>query len=123
MGLRRKDRELHWRGLLARQAESGLSVARFCRQESISAPSFYSWRRKLRGGAAPAERDGKAVTGGSISAKRTGSQLVPIHIEPAQSPSVVRILLPEGVSIDAPSNMEPIALAALVGALGEGRRC
>ncbi len=47
MGQLRKDRELFWRGVLQRQAESDLSVAGFCRQESISAPSFYAWRRKL----------------------------------------------------------------------------
>lgn len=38
-----------WRVLVARQAESGLSVAQFCVREGVSAPSFYQWRARLRG--------------------------------------------------------------------------
>lgn len=37
-----------WRGIIDRQAESGLSVAAFCRRWRISQPSFYAWRRRLR---------------------------------------------------------------------------
>ena len=39
-----------WRVLLARQRRSGLSIRRFCRDESISEPSFYWWRRELAHG-------------------------------------------------------------------------
>jgi putative transposase len=46
-----------WRALLARHAESGLSVKAFCEQESIGTASFYQWRSKLgaaEDGSAPA---------------------------------------------------------------------
>ncbi|MBP7790472.1 MAG: transposase, partial [Zoogloea sp.] len=36
--------------MIVRQAGSGLSVADFCRRESISTASFYRWRRLLGGG-------------------------------------------------------------------------
>jgi hypothetical protein len=36
-----------WRVRLARFARSGLTVARFCRGEAVSVPSFYHWRKKL----------------------------------------------------------------------------
>ena len=36
-----------WRTMLARFADSGLSVAAFCRREAISAASFYQWRARL----------------------------------------------------------------------------
>ena len=39
-----------WQALIGRQAGSGLSVADFCRRESISTASFYRWRRLLGGG-------------------------------------------------------------------------
>jgi putative transposase len=39
-----------WQALIGRQAGSGLSVADFCRRESISTASFYRWRRLLDGG-------------------------------------------------------------------------
>ena len=37
-----------WRQRLARQRESGLSIAAFCRREGVSQASFHAWRRKLR---------------------------------------------------------------------------
>jgi transposase-like protein len=37
-----------WRQRVKRQRESGLSIAEFCRQENVSAHSFYVWRRSLR---------------------------------------------------------------------------
>jgi hypothetical protein len=38
-----------WRGLLRRQAGSGLSVAEFCRRHHVSQASFYQWRKRLQG--------------------------------------------------------------------------
>lgn len=42
--VRRNSEE--WRGLVARQMESGLSVAAFCARENLSAVSFYQWRSR-----------------------------------------------------------------------------
>ena len=36
-----------WRRRVQRFERSGLTVARFCRQEGISKASFYRWRNKL----------------------------------------------------------------------------
>jgi transposase-like protein len=36
-----------WRALLARHAESGLTVKAFCERESVKPASFYQWRAKL----------------------------------------------------------------------------
>ena len=36
-----------WRRLMARFANSGLSVAGFCCQEGLSLASFYYWRKRL----------------------------------------------------------------------------
>ncbi len=36
-----------WRALLARFSSSGLTVAAFCRHESIGIASFYRWRSQL----------------------------------------------------------------------------
>ena len=40
--------EIYWRSALKRQAASGLSIARFCDQEGVSAPTFYKWRHRLQ---------------------------------------------------------------------------
>ena len=39
--------EHQWRAILARYQSCGLSVQAFCRQEAISAASFYRWRALL----------------------------------------------------------------------------
>ena len=116
---RRKDRELFWRGVLHRQSESGLNVASFCRQESISAPSFYDWRRKLR------ERDGGSLRiDPQVDVEANlGAQLLPVRIEAGASSGPVRIFLPQGTSIDAPASIDRRALVELLGALREAQLC
>ena len=37
-----------WRDIVRCQADSGLSVAAYCRRARVPASSFYAWRRKLR---------------------------------------------------------------------------
>ncbi|MGH2443589.1 MAG: IS66 family insertion sequence element accessory protein TnpA [Chloroflexota bacterium] len=39
-----------WRELVSQQAESGLSVAAFCRREEIVTCSFYARRSRVRRG-------------------------------------------------------------------------
>ncbi len=36
-----------WQRRMARFQEAQQSVAEFCRQEGVSAPSFYQWRKRL----------------------------------------------------------------------------
>jgi transposase-like protein len=47
---RTPDLQLHalWRQRLRRQVESGLTIAQFCAQESLSTATFHSWKRRLR---------------------------------------------------------------------------
>jgi transposase-like protein len=43
----KQHRQTQWRERLDRQAQSGQSVAAFCRSEGIAAPTFYWWRARL----------------------------------------------------------------------------
>lgn len=47
---RTPDVQLHalWRQRLRRQVDSGLTIAQFCAQESLSTATFHSWKRRLR---------------------------------------------------------------------------
>ena len=117
MGQRRKEREAYWRGVLQRQAESGLNIAEFCRQASVSAPGFYAWRRKLR------ERDGADSQENGRARSVSSRQLLPVRIESIAPPVPVRILLPQGVSVEAPASIEGRALAHLLGVLRETTGC
>lgn len=41
--------EATWRGIIARQAASGLGVSQFCLQEQLHATVFRRWRARLQG--------------------------------------------------------------------------
>jgi len=41
-------RRAQWQALIARAEQSELSVTEFCRRESVSTASFYTWRNRLR---------------------------------------------------------------------------
>ena len=44
----RDDSVTRWREIVRGQAESGLSVAAYCRRARVPQSSFFAWRRKLR---------------------------------------------------------------------------
>jgi len=64
---RRVNEELHreWRDRLERHVGSGLTIARFCEREGVSAASFYAWRGKLaaRSRSRSGRAHGKAARG------------------------------------------------------------
>ena len=37
-----------WRGLIAEQERSGMSVRQFCRERELAEHCFYAWRKRLR---------------------------------------------------------------------------
>jgi len=46
--LRSVDKEEFWRWHVEMQAAEGLSARAYCRQQGLSAASFYAWRRELK---------------------------------------------------------------------------
>ena len=43
------DQQQFWQMVIETWQSSGLSIRQFCKKESLSEPSFYSWRKKLTG--------------------------------------------------------------------------
>lgn len=41
------DKAIAWRRRVRQFGDSGLTVARFCKQEGVSTASFYRWRNRL----------------------------------------------------------------------------
>ena len=94
------EREAFWRGMMARQVESGLNAAQFCQRENLSAASFYLWKRKLRERGA-----GGALSGHVIDGQPAPTRFVPVRIEPQQADllnSAIRIRWPSGVHLEIP---------------------
>jgi len=46
----KQERTAHWRSLVNKQIESGLTGAAFCREHQINRERFYYWRRRLKNG-------------------------------------------------------------------------
>lgn len=42
------SRRQKWVDLIRRQEGSGVAVSAFCREHSVSEPSFYGWRKRLK---------------------------------------------------------------------------
>ena len=55
-----------WQSLIARAEHSELSIAEFCRRESISTASFYNWRKRLGGAASGATVAAASVEDGAF---------------------------------------------------------
>ena len=46
---RMAERRKHWGELIARQQQSGKTVKAFCEENGVGGPSFYAWRKRLKG--------------------------------------------------------------------------
>jgi transposase-like protein len=79
----KSSNEAVWRSRLRRFKSSGMSVTQFCRDEGVSVPSFYQWRKRLA-----REPGGKDAP-----------LFVPVHV--TQS-AAVEIRLPNGTRISVP---------------------
>lgn len=85
--------EQAWSELVARQAESGVSVQEFCRGEGLSAWSLYEWRSRLR-----ARSEGKAATESKAASGGSPAQFIDLGaLEPARSRCEIRLELGGGV--------------------------
>ncbi|MEQ8784650.1 MAG: transposase [Pirellulaceae bacterium] len=69
-----------WRELLRRQAESGWSVAEFCRRRDVSEASFYQWRKRLRADPLSAAATGRSSPGPFLPLAVVGAAGVEIEL-------------------------------------------
>lgn len=85
-----------WRERLDRWRRSKLSIAAFCRQEQISQPSFFQWRRRLQ---QPADDTSRFVQ-------------LPSPAWPAAGG--VQVTLPSGAVVTLPGQASAELIAAVV---------
>lgn len=100
------EKERRWRGLLGRQAKSGLCVRAFCRRERLTESQFYAWRRTI------GERDGEAP--------KLPSFVPAVVTDQALSESPIAIELASGHVLKLPASTPAPWLAELVAALESG---
>ena len=107
---RRADasRRREWQDRLFRYRRSGLSVARFCENEGVSASAFYYWKRRLTSQTPPGPR--------FVPVSVVGERL---YVE-VELPSRTIVRLPEGL---APKMLEAVLAAASRVSEQETRPC
>ncbi len=103
----------YWREVLARQAESGLSIRQFCIREGVSQPSFYAWRRKL-----PEPRPKEPGTGASRRGSDTaagGREFISLRL--VDTASSLEVIHPRGCRIRITGAVDTKALRCVLAAL------
>ncbi len=96
--MRIKERRDHWRALIRKHAESGMSAAAFCKEQEINPQRFYSWRRCFSNDSSAAEFIRLVPSSKSFS-------------------SGIRILLDHGISVEVDKGFDPVTLREAIDAL------
>ena len=103
-----------WKRRLDRWQQSGLSAAVFAKQEKVSEPRLYTWRKRF----ADANLAPKAPSQG-VPAKPATSSFVPVKLKPTLAPASgsIELALRSGITLRLPADVSPTRLAEIVRAL------
>ena len=91
------QRERLWRKVITGQRQSGMSVVAWCRQQGVSAPSFYVWRQRLAKRVAERKLRGPQLLPVEIVPSAAGESDAPLEIE---LPSQVRVRVRPGCDVE-----------------------
>ena len=98
------ERRKHWSELIARQKQSGKTVEAFCQENGVGGPSFYAWRKRLRG-------KGQAV----------GFALVKTPAVGQQRGEVIELILSSGDRLQIDPGVDAARLRSVLSVLREQR--
>ena len=105
---KREERRAVWRGILAEQADSGLSAAAFCRERSIPQWKFFSWKKRL-------------------AAKKELSASPPpafqeVRVSPGEETATpAELVFPSGLVLRIPPGFDDARLRLLIETIGAAR--
>jgi hypothetical protein len=138
VGRRYAERWRSWREMIRRQADSGLSVAAFCREQQVAPASFFAWRKKLAKADQQAESQapGQDASGSPESranalperdvkvSHAARAQFVPIELSPGTLSSAnFEIVHPDGYRVVVPARFEAESLREILLVLKEVASC
>lgn len=110
------EKEAYWRKMVLRQQEGGLSVRQFCREQSLSEPSFYSWKREIarrdrQGVSKSGARRGRSKKKGDV---RTGAPFfIPLQLT-GEIAHAVELVHPRGHVLRIPAGFDEDSLQKLL---------
>jgi hypothetical protein len=91
-----------WSERLLRLQQSGLTVAQFCKQESLNVCSLYQWKKKLGPAGGPS--------------RMPAPKFVALQVLPAPQSHQAVLKLPSGLSIELPLSLPREAITGIVAA-------
>ena len=106
------DQRQFWQMVLDTYKSSGLSVRQFCKQEGLSEPSFYSWRKRLSKPQKPAVSKGQPQADSFIQVSM-----------PTAKPVVLELILASGHKLHIPSDVDPAFLTGVLSAMKQAKLC
>ena len=111
------DERRNW---LERQASSGISAARFCRENGLVLSNFHAWKRKLNGGAGGDWRlhSDAAIGTGDRSSRSFVQVPIPATTRVTSQASWVEVSSAGGIVVRVPSGDLP-ALRMVLGTLSQ----
>ena len=98
---RRAEKERFWRGEVAGQAASGISVRAWCQRRAISELSFYHWRAELKRRRATSLSSAPAAQRAKRLNRAVATNFVPVRL--TTSTSQVEFALISGLVIRVPA--------------------
>ena len=118
------QREEHWRRILERHRQSGLTATAFCEREKLQPWALSTWGRRLR------EMNGaesKPATKKTLAKKPRRASFVPVRVieaapAAAASESAIELVTENGHVLRIKPGFDPATLRRAVAAL-EGRPC
>jgi transposase-like protein len=114
-------KRLAWQERLQRFVSgSPVSVTEFCRQEQVSVPSFYAWRKKLTQHNGARQTHGTTLVNASAAKPARAQAFVPLRVTASASAAEkLEIRLPNGAQLCFPSRLGAAGwLASVVAAAG-----
>ena len=106
------DQEQFWRMAIETWQSSGVSVRQFCKQEGLSEPQFYQWRKKLVG------------CGSELAIQDDPEQSAFIEVAiPKNNDITIELLLASGNMVRVPCGADSATLSNIMSALHAAGLC
>ncbi len=106
------DQRQFWQMVLETFKSSGLSVRQFCKQEGLSEPSFYSWRKRL------SEHEPSAAQ----KVPPQPEPFIQVSMPPVKS-GVLELVLASGHTLRIPSDIDREFLTGVLSCVRQAKLC
>jgi transposase-like protein len=106
------DQQQFWKMVIETWQSSGLSVRQFCKKESLSEPSFYSWRKKLTDD--KPEQDNQH--------KPEPSTFIEVAM-PKNNSAAIELVLTSGNTLKLPNGVDAKTLTTIISVIHQAGLC